>query len=195
MRPEEGAGSGAVLITIFGDDAGLALELAKSLASAIDERSGSGTKRDDSRVALYVPDTARTRPGANEFAQTIGRLRAGRQAVVVVMDGPFREEVLVAIDRSDRVVLVTDGRPPSVRATRRLLKLTTTLGFGVDRLGVVLIERGDREGVLDADGLSAALQRDILAVLPAEPSADQRGRFVDALVPQGVRDCSMGETA
>jgi hypothetical protein len=169
MPGEERAG---LVVTLFGDRASLVRGVAEELAAALQASSQD--------VVLHERLESDAPIDANGLASELLRLRSAHEIVVVAMEGPFRDEALVAFDRSDRVLVVTDGRVASARAARRLLKLTTTLGFGVDRLAVVLVEPGAT--ALDPLSLNAALQRDVLAVLPAGASPEQRHRFGEALV-------------
>lgn len=186
MRGEEPA----LIVTLYGDYRNLQVDgYAQGLGDALRE---SGL-----RVALCPPEErfggAR---GPDHLIQRFRHLCDKNDAVLIALSGPFDEDVLVAFDRSDRVVLLTDGSVPSVRSVRRVLQLTTALGFGVDRLRVMLVEPSP--AAMDADAVGAALQRDIFEVLPAGGSPGQRlavwtalvRRFVDsgtARVPPGSR--------
>lgn len=95
----------------------------------------------------------------------IERLASRFSVTLIGVRGPFMHEALVAFDRARKALVFTDGSVPSAREVRRMLRLTSALGLGVDRVFVVLVE--GEGGGLDADGVSAAIQRDLLAVIPA----------------------------
>ncbi|MGQ0764223.1 MAG: hypothetical protein ACT4OZ_00985 [Gemmatimonadota bacterium] len=103
----------------------------------------------------------------------IERLSSRFSVTLVGVRGPFMREALVAFDRARKSLVFTDGSVPSAREVRRILRLTSSLGLGVDRVFVVLVE--GETGGLDAEGVSSAVQRDLLAVIPL-PSAGSAGR-------------------
>jgi Flp pilus assembly CpaE family ATPase len=110
---------------------------------------------------LAAPDaSARLRDMAGRYAAT-----------VVALSGAPNEQVLAAFDASDRVLLVTHPSVPSIRGTQRTLKLCASLGYGAEKLGVVLHDFGDDAPLGPADAV-LALKRDIYWTLEGTQAAE-----------------------
>ena len=86
---------------------------------------------------------------------------------VKAVDGRVAPEFVTAIDAADRTLLLVTPSSTSLRTAQRLLKFTTGIGVGADRLHVVT------HGLATAHSLGAAelgemLQREIFWELPPD---------------------------
>jgi hypothetical protein len=151
--------SPALIVTLFADRRSIDLDGIANQLHRVLAQSG------ERPLLRLVGGADGTLPAPADLASDIDQLATRATVVLVAIRGPFLQDVLVAFDRADRAVAFTDGSVPSVRDLRRMLKLTASLGLGMDRVHVVLLEGG--EGALDPSGLASALQRDVLAVLPS----------------------------
>lgn len=96
---------------------------------------------------------------------------AGRHAVTVVaVVGAPSPQVLTALDVADRVLLVSDASVPSLRATQRAVKLCASLGYGLDKVAVVLHDFTENAPLAPGE-VARALKREIFWVIPG-PAAD-----------------------
>lgn len=110
-----------------------------------------------------------------------GTLRALSQryaVTLVAVAGAPDEQVLAACDSSDLVLVVSEPSVASLRATQRTLKLCSSLGYGLDKVAVVLHGVADDAPLAPADA-ALALKRDIFWVIPGEGSddAERTGAF------------------
>jgi hypothetical protein len=176
------ARSGALVFTLFADRRNLDLEgIAWQLHDAL-------LQCGERPVLRLVGGQGRPLPSPEALADDIEQLAERGTVVIVAIRGPFLQEVLVAFDHAHRSIAFTDGCVPSVRDLRRMLRLTASLGLGVDRVAAVLLE--GCAGALDTGALGSALQRDVLAVLPG-PDSDPgtRRKAYRAFARQLVDDC------
>jgi hypothetical protein len=96
---------------------------------------------------------------------------APKHAVTVVaLEGAPNEQVLAALDASSRVVLVSDPSVASLRATQRALKLCTSLGYGSEKVAVLLHGFADDAPLAPAEA-AAVLKREIVGTIPG-PAVD-----------------------
>jgi len=96
---------------------------------------------------------------------SLQQLVARYPMIVVAWSGAPDEHVLAACDASDRVLVVSDPSVASLRATQRALKLCTSLGYGIDKVQVVLHGFADDAPFAPAEA-AGVLRRDIFWVLP-----------------------------
>ncbi len=97
--------------------------------------------------------------------QSLQQLMAQYPMIVVAWLGAPDEHVLAACDVSDRVLLLSDPSVASLRATQRALKLCTSLGYGIDKVRVVLHGFADDATFAPAEA-AGVLRREIYWVLP-----------------------------
>jgi len=105
-----------------------------------------------------------------DLVSRLHELSARRRATVVALAGAPRESALAAFDVADRILLVSDPSVASIRATQRTLKLCRSLGYGIDKVGVVLHGFADDAPLAPAEA-AMALKREIYWVIPGD-SAD-----------------------
>lgn len=91
---------------------------------------------------------------------------------VVALSGAPDERVLAAFDASDRVLLLSDPSVASIRATQRAMKLCRSLGYGLDKIALVLHDFADDTPLAPADA-AAALKCDIYWAIPGSTAGDQ----------------------
>lgn len=109
--------------------------------------------------------------GATRDIGEVLRGKAGRHAVTVVaVVGAPSPQVLTALDVADRVLLVSDASVPSLRATQRAIKLCASLGYGLDKVAVVLHDFSENAPLAPGE-VARALKREIFWVIPG-PAAD-----------------------
>lgn len=104
-------------------------------------------------------------------ATELQRLAARYPVTLVAWTGAPNEQTLALCDASDRVLLVSDLSVPSIRATQRALKLCTSLGYGVDKVCVVLHGFAEDGPLAPADA-AGALKREIFWVIPSEADGE-----------------------
>ncbi len=99
---------------------------------------------------------------------------ASRYAVTVVaLGGAPNEQVLAALDASQRVLLVSDPSVASLRATQRTLKLCASLGYGSDKVAILLHGFADDTAIVPAEA-AVVLKREIFGVIPGQSADDSR---------------------
>jgi hypothetical protein len=100
---------------------------------------------------------------------------AARYAMTVVaLEGAPNEQMLAVLDASARVLLVSDPSVASLRATQRALKLCASLGYGSEKVAVLLHGFADDAPLAPAEA-AAVLKREIVGMIPA-PAADPATR-------------------
>jgi pilus assembly protein CpaE len=118
-----------------------------------------------------------------EDAETITPSRVGRiigllqdMADVVVVDTPgaFNDIVLAALDRSDEVYALATMDVASIKNTRISLQKLAQLGYGNERVRIVL-NRADSKVWIEAGEVESAIESEIVAKIPS-----------DRLVPRSV---------
>lgn len=102
--------------------------------------------------------------------QSLQQLEAQYPMIVVAWSGAPDEHVLAACDVSHRVLVVSDPSVASLRATQRALKLCTSLGYGIDKVLVVLHGFADDAPLAPAEA-AGVLRREIFWVLPGAAAA------------------------
>lgn len=93
---------------------------------------------------------------------------------VVALGGAPNEQVLAALDASHRVLLVSDPSVASLRATQRTLKLCASLGYGREKVAIVLHGFADDSALAPGEA-ATALKREVFGVIPG-PAADTARR-------------------
>ncbi len=96
------------------------------------------------------------------------------QVTLVALGGAPNEQVLATLDASDRVLLVSDPTVTSLRATQRALRLCVSLGYGSEKVSVLLHGFTDETPLVPAEA-AAVLKREILGVIPG-PGSDAAAR-------------------
>lgn len=156
-------------------------DLAGGLASAMASRDvavrvaviaalqhGDGSSRGSGPVDV-LPDGS-----PSEVSRYLTALSPHFQVTLVALGGAPNEQVLATLDASDRVLLVSDHTVTSLRATQRALRLCTSLGYGSDKVAVLLHGFSDDTGLVPAEA-AAVLKREILGVIPG-PGTDPVAR-------------------
>ena len=118
------------------------------------------------RQADGIWTLASTRPrtpatgDAKGVAVALDAMRARFSVSVAELEHQVNERTLAAFDAADRIVLVTEGAVPSLRATQRVLRLCQRLNYPDEKMCVVL-NRAGAPGSLPVEDVSAALRRAI----------------------------------
>jgi hypothetical protein len=160
--------------------ADVALRLAEGFAMAI---APDASPR---QVGLVLPRALRARVGtgvdlvslperasAAEVRAALRSVAARHQVTVVAWGGMPTEQALAICDASDRVLVLSRASVPSLRGAQRLLKLCASLGYGMEKVSVVLHGFSDDAPVAPADAASA-LKREIFWVIPDTPADGSR---------------------
>ncbi len=114
-------------------------------------------------------------PGnSSEVSRYLTSLTPHFQVTLVALGGAPNEQVLATLDASDRVLLVSDPSVTSLRATQRALRLCGSLGYGSEKVSVLLHGFTDDAPLVPAEA-AAVLKREILGVIPG-PDADPARR-------------------
>ncbi len=168
----------AMVITLYADRrfhdiADLAGGLARAIASCdlavrvaviAAPQHGDAPSHDSAKIEFLPPGN----PG--EVSRYLGTPSPQVQVTLVALGGAPNEQVLATLDASDRVLLVSDPSVTSLRATQRALRLCVSLGYGSDKVSVLLHGFSDATSIVPAEA-AAVLKRDILGVIPG-PGAD-----------------------
>lgn len=164
-----------------------ALTVARALAARL-RADGEGRP-----CALFVdPALAGARGGPRDPGEVtvpltvpalIGRLPAHGD-VVFAFQGPVRQQVIAALDRSGLVVLLTDVAVASLRSAQRTLRVLTEVGYPVDTVEVGVVGTATDAQLADA---RAALRRGVVHVLSTSPVAPDHGAAYDVLVARARR--------
>lgn len=158
--------------------ADVAMRLAEAFAMAL---APDASPR---HVGLVLPRTLRARVGtdvdvvvlperaaATEVGAALRDVAARHLVTVVAWGGMPTEQALAMCDASDRVLILSHATVPSLRGAQRLLKLCSSLGYGMEKVSVVLHGFSDDAPVGPADAANA-LKREIFWVIPDASSAD-----------------------
>lgn len=129
---------------------------------------GDGAAAGTGHVDVLPPGN----PG--EVSRYLSSLSPQYQVTLVALGGAPNEQVLATLDASDRVLLVSDPTVTSLRATQRALRLCGSLGYGSDKVSVLLHGFSDETSIVPAEA-AAVLKRDILGVIPG-PGSDPVAR-------------------
>ncbi len=161
--------------------ADVALRLAEAFAMAI---APDASPR---RIGLVLPRTLRARlatdvdlvalperAAAAEVAAALRAVSAQHLVTVVAWGGMPTEQALAICDASDRVLVMSHASVPSLRGAQRLLKLCASLGYGMEKVAVVLHGFSEDAPVAPADAANA-LKREIFWVIP-DPASGQGSR-------------------
>lgn len=124
-------------------------------------------------------------------AQGVGQVLAflKRHYDYVILDGlrDFRDIALVALDNADRVALTITPDIPALKNANRCLALFNQLGYGSDKVQVIL-NRFHRKGKLDLDATSDALGRGIDGTVandfPTVIAAINEGQLLSEAAPR-----------
>ena len=112
-----------------------------------------------------------------------------RQFQVVVIDtAPVLDLIALAVlDLSETIVVVTDGSAPTIAGTARLLRILGSLGFGDERVRLVVSRYRREADVLTPEVISSQLERPVDHVVPfAWPVAVGTHRGMPALFERGA---------
>ena len=93
--------------------------------------------------------------------------------VVVDCDTQMRESTLAALDAADRILTVTQLTIPALRSTQQALRLFNRLGYGSDRVQVV-VNRYASEDNVSLEDASEVLKCDLRSLLPNDYHACAR---------------------
>lgn len=112
-------------------------------------------------VWTLVMTRPRTPTGdAKSVATALDLMRSRFPVSVVELEHQMNERTLAAFDAADRILLVTEGSVPSLRATQRVLRLCQRLNYPDEKMCVVL-NRVGAPGSLPVADVSAALRREV----------------------------------
>jgi hypothetical protein len=158
--------------------ADVALRLAEAFAMAV---APDASPRE---IGLVLPRTLRARGRTDVDVVTLPERAAGAEVgaalravaarhlvTVVAWGGMPTEQALAICDASDRVLVLSHASVPSLRGAQRLLKLCSSLGYGMEKVAVVLHGFSDDAPVAPADAANA-LKREIFWVIPDGASDD-----------------------
>jgi hypothetical protein len=111
---------------------------------------------------------------AAEVAAALRAITARHRVTVVAWGGMPTEQALAICDASDRVLVLSQCSVSSLRGAQRLLKLCASLGYGMEKVAVVLHGFSDDAPVAPTDAANA-LKREIVGVIP-DSAAGESGR-------------------
>lgn len=108
--------------------------------------------------------------------------------LVKAADGRVEPEFVTALDAADRTLLLVSPSNTSLRTAQRLLKFTSSIGVGADRVHVVALSLRSSSGI-GARELGEMLQREIYWELPPDeaPAAEQDADYAGLASKLGLR--------
>ncbi|HJU72522.1 MAG TPA: hypothetical protein VJ717_02165 [Gemmatimonadaceae bacterium] len=111
--------------------------------------------------------------------------------LVKAADGRVAPDFVTALDAADRTLLLTTSSNTSLRTAQRLLKFTSGIGVGADRLHVVAYGL-HADDSLGAQELGELLQREIFWVLPPDEAAPpiQDAAYAALATKLGLNACT-----
>jgi len=133
-------------------------------------------RRADAVWTLERPARARTATSvdAKSVEATLDALRATFPVIVIELEHQVNERTLAALDAANRILIVTAGSVPSLRATQRVLRLCKRLNYPDEKLCVV-VNRFDAPGALPTTDVSAVLKRELCWRIPEGLPMDLTG--------------------
>jgi pilus assembly protein CpaE len=137
-------------------------------------RHGSGV---DVLLAPTRPEMAEL-VNADYLKRILGKMREVYDYVVVDTAPSFSETMLAALDLSDRIFVILTVEMPAIKNTRLFLEVAGQLGYGREKLSLVL-NRADSTGGVDVGEIERSLGHKI----PAKIVSD--GRLVTYALNQG----------
>ena len=137
-------------------------------------RHGSGV---DVLLAPTRPEMAEL-VTSDYLKRILGKVREVYDYVVVDTAPSFSETMLAALDLSDRIFVILTVEMPAIKNTRLFLEVAGQLGYGRDKLTLVL-NRADSTGGVDVGEIERSLGHKI----PAKIVSD--GRLVTYALNQG----------
>jgi pilus assembly protein CpaE len=111
---------------------------------------------------------------AKSVTVALDAMRAAFAVSVAELEHQMTERTLAAFDAADRILLVTEGSVPSLRATQRVLRLCRRLNYPDEKMCVVA-NRADAPGTLASKDISAALKRELFWTIPHGPRMELGG--------------------
>lgn len=96
----------------------------------------------------------------------ISALRRMFDYVIIDCHHSYHETNLALLDQSDLILLVTTPEMGPVRNTRRFLRLADTMGYGRERI-LVVVNRSDSKVGIEVDDIERSLELDDIVALPS----------------------------
>ena len=138
-------------------------------------------------LASPLDPRAAQRITPEDLSRVLIELRRRFQIVVVDTAPVLDLLTLCVLDLSETVVVVTEGTAPTVAGTARLLRMLDTLGFGEDRVRLVVSRFRSAAEVLGADIIAGQLGRPVDHIVPfIWPVAVGTHRGMPALMERGA---------
>jgi pilus assembly protein CpaE len=101
-------------------------------------------------------------------------LRSTFAISIAELEHQMNERTLAAFDAADRILIVTDGSVPSLRATQRVLRLCRRLNYPDEKMAVV-VNRYDAADAIPLADISTILKREIYWRIPDAAERDVTG--------------------
>lgn len=118
--------------------------------------------------------------------QLIELLRQEYAYTVVDTDHHFNDQTIAALDAADRILLITQCEVSALRSTQRSLGMFARLGYGQDKVLLIVNRRTDRDRITVA-GAEEVLGRSINYWLPNDYTACSgaitQGQFAQRFAP------------
>jgi len=102
---------------------------------------------------------------SGDVTADLARLARQYAMTLVTWSGAPDEQVIAALDASDRVLVLSAPSVTSLRWAQRSLRFCSSLGYGIDKISVVL-HGFDDDAPLTPFDAADALKRDIFWTLP-----------------------------
>ena len=102
------------------------------------------------------------------LGRALDHLTMSHELVVVDTSSRLDEQTLLALDRSELIILVIEPTVVGLRSGRRILNLFDQLGYNHNKIALT-VNRYDAKGALKAKDVAAALGQPVSAWLPNDP--------------------------
>jgi pilus assembly protein CpaE len=151
-------------------------ELAEDAAERIliPGADASVVKHQDGVWTLAMTRPRTTASDAKSVALMVDAMRDRFPVTVAALGHQINERTLAAFDAATRIVLITEGTVPSLRAAQRVLRLCSRLNYPDEKMCVV-VNRFDAPGSLAIADIGAALRREVYWKIAAGAVADLSG--------------------
>jgi len=128
---------------------------------------GVWTLASSSRRAMALPD-------AKAVSVALDAMRSRFGVIVADLEHQVNERTLAAFDAADRIVVVTQGSVPALRATQRVLRLCRRLNYPDEKMCVV-VNCYDAPGAIPVADIASILKREVFWRVAFGESIDASG--------------------
>lgn len=126
---------------------------------------------------------------ASQLEQVLSLAVRTHEIVILDLDSTIDAQTLKALDMADRVYLVMESSMPAIRNAKRLTKLFRSLGYGDDKLRLI-INKYDGDEVMDMSDIEKSVGLKVHCTVPNQVQAVTEslnlGQPMDVTHPQNA---------